>query len=522
MFQSLRIASRSVAMTLLAALLSCLPLSMAAAATPSRGDIVVVTVHGTVDATMAGMTVPLSAGAILQLPATVRTAADGAVELRQGTSTFAAAGNTELEIPQSAAQDGLIERIIQIRGNAFYNIGKRTGTRLRVEAPYLVAVIKGTQFNVAAQEDSTTIALFEGRLEVRASDDSDVVDLEAGEIAIRRRDDVSISVLRLNAARGDNRRNQELAARPQADSPGSDSGSAIARNDGNSNSAGTRVDATTTDSLAPGNVLGVTPTERGRIVDTIDTGSNGIAKTEVAADVASIDTRIDTEVAATVDAGPVNADVGTRVSADVPAGAVDVGIGASAAVGEVVNVDAGVSAAVDLSAGTVAAGTDVGVDAGPVSADVGASATVDVSAGTVDVDVGTTAAVADVATVDTSVGAGVDLPAGTVDVAADTTVAVADVPVDVGAGAAVDAGAGTVDVGLDTSVAGADVVVADVGVDTSTGVSADVGVGPVEVGLDVGAGGVDVDLGLGASDDSGGGGGLLGGLGGLLGGRKRN
>src|SRR4030095_9801648 len=121
MFQSLRIASRS-ALTLIAALLACLPLSTMAAVTASRGDIVAVTVHGTVSATMAGMTVPLSAGAILQLPATVRTGPDGAVELRQGNSTFAAAGNTELEIPQSAAEDGLVERIVQIRGNAFYSI----------------------------------------------------------------------------------------------------------------------------------------------------------------------------------------------------------------------------------------------------------------------------------------------------------------------------------------------------------------------------------------------------------------
>ena len=136
------------------------------------------------------------------------------------------------KFPRARLEDGLVERIIQIRGNAFYNIGKRTGTRLRVEAPYLVAVIKGTQFNVAAQEDSTTIALFEGHLEVRASDESDVVDLDAGEIAIRRRNDVSISVLRLNAARGDTRRNPELVARQQADSPTSDSGSTVARNDG--------------------------------------------------------------------------------------------------------------------------------------------------------------------------------------------------------------------------------------------------------------------------------------------------
>jgi hypothetical protein len=121
----------------------------------TQGDIVVANVHGDVRVTMAGATSPLYVGAILQLPATIRTGNDGSLELRQGPTTVAAAANTELEIPQSAAEAGLIERIVQIRGNAFYNVGKRERTKLRVETPYLVAVIKGTQFNVAAQEDAT-------------------------------------------------------------------------------------------------------------------------------------------------------------------------------------------------------------------------------------------------------------------------------------------------------------------------------------------------------------------------------
>src|SRR5262249_33337290 len=91
--------------------------------------------------------------------------------------------------------------IVQPRGNAFYDIGKREGRKLRVETPYLVGVIKGTQFNVAAQEASTTISLFEGRLEVRAADDSDVVDLKAGEIASYKRGDKSISVLKMDAGK---------------------------------------------------------------------------------------------------------------------------------------------------------------------------------------------------------------------------------------------------------------------------------------------------------------------------------
>ena len=466
MFESLRIASRSAALTLLAALLACVPFSLTTAATASQGDIVVVTVHGTVNATMAGMTVPLSAGAILQLPATVRTGTDGAVELRQGPSTFAAAGNTELEIPQSAAQDGLIERIIQIRGNAFYSIGKRTGTRLRVEAPYLVAVIKGTQFNVAAQADSTTIALFEGHLEVRASDDSDVVDLDAGEIAIRRRNDVSISVLRLNAARGDTRRNPELAARKQADSSNSNASAVVARSD--NTAARPRLDTpTSTDDTAAGGV--VTTPERGRVDAIADTTTNVTAKAAI-------------EVAAR-DNTPVSANV------DVDAKVAGTGV------------DAGATTTVDVAG---------------VSANAGASAAVDVPAGSVDVNVGGGAAVGGAASVDTSVSAGADLSAGTVAASGDVGVAAGPVSADVGTTAAVDVPAGTADVGVDTSVASTNVG-ATVGVDAGTGnVGTDVGVAGVNVGVDVGTSGVGLDAG---SDNSGG---LLGGLGGLLGGRKRN
>ena len=380
MFQALRIASRSAALALLTALIACVPLSAMAATTASHGDIVVVTVHGTVNATMAGMTVPLSAGAILQLPATVRTGADGAVELRQGPSTFAAAGNTELEIPQSAAQDGLVERIIQIRGNAFYSIGKRTGTRLRVEAPYLVAVIKGTQFNVAAQEDSTTIALFEGHLEVRASDDSDVVALEAGEIAIRRRDDVSISVLRLNAARGDTRRNPDLAARQQADSSNSNTSTVVARSD--DPAARPRVDATTTIDNAAGSGV-VTAPERSRIVDAIaDTTTNVSAKTAI-----EVDARDSSPVAANVDVDAkvagVSADVGASTTINASAGTANVDAGASVAAAGL-PVDASAAAAVNVPAGAV----DVGVDTSVASTNIDASVGVAAGAGNVGADVG--------------------------------------------------------------------------------------------------------------------------------------
>src|SRR5690606_13735458 len=59
---------------------------------------------------------------------------------------------------------------------------------------------KGTQFNVAVLDGTTTISLFEGRLEIRDPDGRNVIDLEAGEIAIRSRDDETIRVIDMDIA----------------------------------------------------------------------------------------------------------------------------------------------------------------------------------------------------------------------------------------------------------------------------------------------------------------------------------
>ncbi len=165
------------------------------------GDIVLVSLKGEVFVTMSGVKRAVSAGSVLEPPATLRTGRDGAVELRQGATTLSVGPETLLEFPALERRGAPIDRIVQPRGNVFYNIGKRAGRKLRIETPYLVGVVKGTQFNVAAQQDTTTISLFEGLLEVRAADESGVVDLRAGEIASRQRDDKGVSVLKMDGAR---------------------------------------------------------------------------------------------------------------------------------------------------------------------------------------------------------------------------------------------------------------------------------------------------------------------------------
>lgn len=161
------------------------------------GDIVIVGLKGEVHVTMKGAERAVKAGSVLELPATVQTGRDGAIDLRQGETSVSVGPDTLLEFPALEKAGGPIDRIVQPRGNAFYSIGKRGPRKLRVETPYLVGVVKGTQFNVSAQDTKTTISLFEGLLEIRASDDSSAVDIKAGEIATRSLTDTSIGVLEM-------------------------------------------------------------------------------------------------------------------------------------------------------------------------------------------------------------------------------------------------------------------------------------------------------------------------------------
>jgi hypothetical protein len=369
------------------------------------GDIVVVTVHGNVTATMAGVSAPLSPNAVLQLPATIRTGHDGSIELRQGPTTVAAAADTELEIPRSAAEEGLIERIVQISGNAFYNVGKRERTKLRVETPYLVAVIKGTQFNVASMPDSTTIALFEGRLEVRAADESDVVDLKAGQIAIRHRNDVSIDVLSMKTAAASRNRGDRAASTGAVAAPNNDTGATTTIGTDVSSGANAGIDAT------PAIGVGSGAATANAAVD-LNAGSAGAGSASVG-------------VAASVAAGGAAVDVG--VGANLPDSAVGVGTNVGASVGGI-GVETSTSTGIDVGTGSVAADVDasLGGGNGRVSVDLGTSASAQGTAATVaagvGADLGNTGHAAivehNVGSISTTVDVGVTTPV--VDVDADT------------------------------------------------------------------------------------------------------
>ena len=409
-----------------APLLACALLLCARAAHAlDTGDIVIVSLKGEVHVTMKGAERAVKAGTVLETPATVRTGPDGAIELRQGATSVSVGPDTLLEFPALASRGGPIDRIVQPQGNAFYSIGKRAGRKLRVETPYLVGVVKGTQFNVAVREEGATISLFEGLLEIRAADDSSVVDIGAGEIATRRRGDEHIGVLKMDGSRP-----------PPPRAPGGSAGHAGA--DGAPPAASRLAPAGDRSGAAAladhGN--DARPATDARDAPAAHGLADGISAAAAAAPgAAGFEARVPGETGA---AAPVDAGVG---HVDAPSVGVDVAVEAGAAGAA----SADVGAAIDVGGARAAAAVDVnvGANAGPLSTGAGAGVAVDLGG-------------------DAGSAASVELGAN----AAPENAAPGNAAVDAGVGAAVNAGpaaevAANVDLGA--NVAGVNL---DAGVDT--------------------------------------------------------
>ena len=400
---------RFVAALALAAILSAAP-----AHAVDSGDIVVASVKGEVHIVSNGTERALKAGAVLEPPVSVRTGRSGTVVLKQGATSINIGPDTDLEFPALEKRGAPIDRIVQPRGNAFYDIGKREGRRLRVETPYLVGVVKGTQFNVAAQADSTSISLFEGRLEIVAPDAAAIVDLHAGEIAARKRGDSGIGVVKMEPGQSP----------PQTRAPAGG-----ARNDGSGSAA-----QSASEPRVAGNAAAVT---------SATTAQSQVVAESRADDAASIGAA----VSATVRTNPdVVVGSGTlELRGDNPASGVAAGVGASAAPAVTIpNVDPATPAI---------------PNSGPASVDTPA-AQVTVGAGSVTVDLGANA------NVDLGNAPAVDTGAGsTVDVGANTVTVNLDAAADVSAGALNSAaGAGNVDLAAGLGLSGVDTAAPDTSV----------------------------------------------------------
>jgi hypothetical protein len=292
------------------------------------------------------------AGSTLALPSRIVTGADGLVALSQDETRISVAARSDIEIPADAAQGHLVARLVQRSGNVFYDVQKREAGRLRVETPFLVAVIKGTQFNIAVQGDSTTISLFEGRLEIRMPDDTEVIQLNAGEIAIRSAIDDSIRVIGMN--------DQALAI-PTVNDAGrvAVARDAVAAVAAAAFSAGsTEVESTAALDVRAGNVTSA----RTLTTSSVDVNTTSDLRA----------TALQADSIGSVDGGGSGPSLDTSLDAGVDLGgsgpSLDVGFDAGADLGGS-NLDASLDTSVDLGAGSV----DASVGLGDTALDVGLS-----------------------------------------------------------------------------------------------------------------------------------------------------
>lgn len=355
-----------------ALLLAVAPLAVNANGTGS-GDIVVTSTSGDARLAHGGVEHPARRGAVVLLPSTVHTGHDGAMDLAQGATTLSIGADTDLEFPEGPAHGAPVERIVQKSGKAFYDIAKRDGHKLRVETPYLVAVIKGTQFSVSVQDGATSISLVEGQLQILSPEDDARVEINAGQIASRRQGDADIAVV--------------SATGPQVRVPGA-----------------TGAVASVEDRPAGGAIGAVATIGGVAAVGTTIAGTTVRAGLDAVATALTATVSVETDTTLALGGGSVDVDAGAGLGVDTGTGiAVDAGAG--------VGVDTGTGiAGVDTSVGV-----DVGADVTPTSVDVGLG----VNVGDVSVDVGVGAATGGVDTTITTVLSPVDTGAETLTTVVD-------------------------------------------------------------------------------------------------------
>jgi hypothetical protein len=402
-----------------------------------------------------------SSGMTVSLPATVSTGADGSIRIRQAATVISVASNTAIELLEGTEPGSPLQRVVQNQGSAFYDIAPQESSRLRVETPYLVAVIKGTEFNVTVAAETSTVALFEGRLQVEAPGVGDVVDLHQGQIAKRHKDDPRITVLSMQdgepVARGDGGPpgGQTVSGDEASSLVGSTDGDAVDDDDGNDVDLDLALDA----------VVGIGDS----IVDPgVDAGL----------DLAGGD--VEAELDVRLDLGDAAVDLGMDAGLDLDGGDIDLGLDGDVDLGSA-SVDTGLDAGVDLAGGEIDLGMDSGLDLGGVGVDAGFDAGVDLDDGDIDAVLDAGIDLGDAA-LDAELDTGVDLDDGGIDAVVDAGIDLGDTALDAGLDVGVDLGGDDAGAALD---GGVDLDVAGVEVDIGAGID----LGDLD---DV----VDIDLGL--------------------------
>jgi uncharacterized membrane protein YgcG len=125
--------------------------------------------------------VSLRPGAVVPGPATIRTGPGSSATLIRDADRIVLSASTEVQLPSIDHGDPAT-RIVQTKGDAFFEVGPRPGWSFSVDTPYLAVVVKGTKFGVGVSGAGTSVSVSEGRVQVDRPDGGSA-DVSAGETA---------------------------------------------------------------------------------------------------------------------------------------------------------------------------------------------------------------------------------------------------------------------------------------------------------------------------------------------------
>ncbi len=162
------------------ALMLCL-LASNARAEPVTIDTTIGTVEYRHDSESAWQ--PIAAGDVLEMPVELRTGAESTARVSQSGTYFDVNASTRVHLSNDDNNaDGLVSRVKQWIGTVFYDVERQPDT-FKVETPFLVSTVKGTQFTIVTTDEASFVTLKEGKLEV--------VDLESGDSQILNPGDIA-------------------------------------------------------------------------------------------------------------------------------------------------------------------------------------------------------------------------------------------------------------------------------------------------------------------------------------------
>ena len=129
-----------------------------------------------------------------------------------------------------------------VNGTIHVEVGKRApGTTFSIDAPYLVATVKGTQFDVTTSSDATAVSVTEGVVAVSADASGASVDVTVGNTAVvgrRNADRPALAPTRASGAPGTIETDTSVESASSSDGGGTDGSNSGGSNSGGSNSGG--------------------------------------------------------------------------------------------------------------------------------------------------------------------------------------------------------------------------------------------------------------------------------------------